>query len=141
MDFGKIFGDLFTRQVQNPGIATFGGAAITPAGGPLSQGFNRVFNDPFANQPIFEEVKARQAGRATPGTLANPNAAGAGWLSSMGNKLGIVLPEKKAEKNYESCLTYMKGYYGKNVVMTGATGGIGSKVAKRLLKAGRYCEC
>jgi len=33
-------------------------------------------------------------------------------------------------------LTYLKGYQGKNVIMTGGTGGIGSKVAKKLLKAG-----
>jgi len=31
----------------------------------------------------------------------------------------------------------MNYYAGKNVIMTGATGGIGSKVAKKLLKAGK----
>lgn len=30
----------------------------------------------------------------------------------------------------------MKHFEGKNVILTGATGGIGSKVAKKLLKAG-----
>ena len=30
----------------------------------------------------------------------------------------------------------MKCFEGKSVIMTGATGGIGSKVAKKLLKAG-----
>jgi len=33
-------------------------------------------------------------------------------------------------------LTYKKSYNGKNVIMTGGTGGIGSKVAKKLLKSG-----
>lgn len=31
----------------------------------------------------------------------------------------------------------MQSFQGKNVIMTGATGGIGSKVAKKLLKAGK----
>jgi NAD(P)-dependent dehydrogenase (short-subunit alcohol dehydrogenase family) len=35
-------------------------------------------------------------------------------------------------------LTYSKGFAGKKFIMTGATGGIGAKVAKRLLKAGKY---
>lgn len=31
----------------------------------------------------------------------------------------------------------MKFYSGKNVILTGATGGVGSKVAKKLIKAGK----
>lgn len=58
MDFGKLFGDLFNPpQPLNSG-ATFGGRT-SALNGPISQGFNRVFNDPFANQQMFEEVKAR----------------------------------------------------------------------------------
>ena len=34
-------------------------------------------------------------------------------------------------------MTYMKFYSGKNVILTGATGGVGSKVAKKLIKAGK----
>lgn len=33
-------------------------------------------------------------------------------------------------------MTYTKSFAGKNVIMTGATGGIGSKVARKLLKSG-----
>lgn len=33
-------------------------------------------------------------------------------------------------------MTYMRFYSGKNVILTGATGGVGSKVAKKLIKAG-----
>jgi NAD(P)-dependent dehydrogenase (short-subunit alcohol dehydrogenase family) len=32
----------------------------------------------------------------------------------------------------------MNTFMGKNVLMTGATGGIGSKVAKKLIKAGIF---
>jgi len=73
----------------------------------------------------------------TPGTLANPGAAGAGFLSRLGNGLGLV-GEAKQNKPYQTNLTYMKSYQGKSIIMTGATGGIGSKVAKRLMKAGMY---
>jgi len=31
----------------------------------------------------------------------------------------------------------MQTYHGKNVIITGGTGAIGSKVAKKLLKAGK----
>ena len=55
----------------------------------------------------------------------------------MGNNLGIAPAMPKVEKNYETCLTYMKHFEGKSVVMTGGTGGIGAKVAKKLLKAGK----
>ena len=43
---------------------------------------------------------------------------------------------QKQPKNYTSQMTHMKCYQGKNVILTGGTGGIGSKVLKRLLKAG-----
>ena len=33
-------------------------------------------------------------------------------------------------------LKYMESYLGKNCIVTGATGAVGSKVAKKLLKAG-----
>ena len=81
-------------------------------------------------------MKARQAGATTPGTLANPGAAGAGFLSRLGNGLGIAANSTKTDKTHSTQLTYMKHFEGKSVVMTGATGGIGSKVAKKLLKAG-----
>ena len=42
----------------------------------------------------------------------------------------------KKEKNTTTQMTHMKSYQGKGVIMTGATGGIGSKVAKKLIKAG-----
>ena len=51
---------------------------------------------------------------------------------------GGFLSGGKDAKNYSTCLTYMKSFEGKNVVMTGATGGIGSIVAKKLLKAGNF---
>lgn len=86
---------------------------------------------------MFEEVKARQ-GATTPGTLANPGAAGAGWLQKIGNNLGLALPvQTKFDKTTETSLTYMKDFHGKSVLMTGATGGIGAKVAKKLMKAGK----
>ena len=44
---------------------------------------------------------------------------------------------EKEVKNYTTCLTHMKSFQGKNIIMTGATGGIGSKVCKKLLKAGK----
>ena len=34
-------------------------------------------------------------------------------------------------------MSHMESYRGKSVIMTGGTGGIGSKVLKRLLKAGK----
>jgi hypothetical protein len=43
---------------------------------------------------------------------------------------------QKVEKQYETSLDHMKWFEGKSVIMTGATGAIGSKVAKKLLKAG-----
>jgi FlaA1/EpsC-like NDP-sugar epimerase len=46
----------------------------------------------------------------------------------------------KAEKTFETSLTYMKSFEGKSVVLTGGTGGIGSKVAKKLLKAGKHLD-
>lgn len=73
----------------------------------------------------------------TPGTLANPGAAGAGLLSRIGNGLGLV-GETKIDKPYQTNLTYLKSYQGKSIIITGATGGIGSKVAKRLMKAGMF---
>lgn len=141
MDFGKLLGDFFMRpQVPTANQeGTFAKASVLD--GPISQGFNRVFNDPFANQQKFNEIKARQERATTPGTLANPGAAGAGWISRIGNNLGIaqgiaqVMP--KAEKTFETSLTYMKSFEGKSIVLTGGTGGIGSKVAKKLLKAGK----
>ncbi len=50
MDFSKLFGDIFNPP-QNPlndkaNPNTFGGRT-SALGGPISQGFNRVFNDPF----------------------------------------------------------------------------------------------
>jgi 3-oxoacyl-ACP reductase-like protein len=85
---------------------------------------------------MFEEIKARQ-GATTPGTLPNPGAAGTGILSRLGNSLGIAPPiATKFDKGTETCLTYMKDFKDKRVIMTGATGGIGAKVAKKLLKAG-----
>lgn len=94
MDFGKIFADLFNRpQPLGGNEATFG-TRPAPAGGilngPITEGFNRVFNDPFANQAMLNDIKARQAATPTPGTLANPGAAGAGWISRIGNGLGIA---------------------------------------------------
>jgi NAD(P)-dependent dehydrogenase (short-subunit alcohol dehydrogenase family) len=37
-------------------------------------------------------------------------------------------------------MTYQKDFNGKNVIMTGATGGIGSAVAKKLLKNGKISQ-
>lgn len=85
---------------------------------------------------MFDEIKARQ-GATTPGTLPNPGAAGTGILSRLGNSLGIAPPiATKFDKSTETCLTYMKDFKDKRIIMTGATGGIGAKVAKKLLKAG-----
>jgi hypothetical protein len=57
MDFGKIFGELFSRpQAQGGNEATFGTKPVTAGGllnGPITEGFNRVFNDPFANQAML----------------------------------------------------------------------------------------
>jgi hypothetical protein len=57
MDFGKIFGELFNRpQAQGGNEATFGTKPVTAGGllnGPITEGFNRVFNDPFANQAML----------------------------------------------------------------------------------------
>lgn len=84
----------------------------------------------------FEEVKAKQGGTTGGGNTTLGGVAG-GWLSRIGGGFGggSTVPEKEV-KNYTTCLTYMKSFEGKNVIMTGATGGIGSKVAKKLLKAG-----
>lgn len=43
----------------------------------------------------------------------------------------------KKPKDYVSQMSHMESYRGKSVIMTGGTGGIGSKVLKRLLKAGK----
>lgn len=39
-------------------------------------------------------------------------------------------------KDYETALTFDGFFAGKNVIMTGATGGIGSQVARRLTQDG-----
>lgn len=41
-------------------------------------------------------------------------------------------------KDFESALTYDSYFAGKNVIMTGATGGIGSQVLRRLTSDGIY---
>lgn len=48
------------------------------------------------------------------------------------------MQDEKEPKTHLSCLDYMNSFKGKNIIMTGATGGIGSKVAKKLLKAGNF---
>ncbi len=94
----------------------------------------RAQNDPLANQQKFEEVKAKQ------GPGAQGIAAAGQWFSKIGTGFtgipGFGGGAQKEEKNYTTCMTYMNSFQGKAVVMTGATGGIGSKVAKKLLKAG-----
>lgn len=66
-------------------------------------------------------------------------AAGS-WLSKniggLGN-FGFGSQAEKEVKNYTTCMSHMKSFQGKSFIMTGATGGIGSKVAKKLLKAGK----
>jgi aspartate-semialdehyde dehydrogenase len=56
------------------------------------------------------------------------------------NKLGFGegAAAAKKEKNYTTCLKHMETFRGKNVIMTGATGAVGEKVAKKLIKAGIY---
>ena len=52
MDFGKFFGDLFNDQMKGPvpqHNPAMQGQRITPGDLPQSQGFNRTYNDPFAN--------------------------------------------------------------------------------------------
>src|SRR5687768_7444588 len=82
--------------------------------------------NPALAQQKLEEVKFKQTG--------------GGWCSNIGKGIGGAftggVPEKEI-KNYQTCLTYMKSFNGKRVIMTGATGGIGSKVAKKLIKAGK----
>ena len=91
-------------------------------------------NDPAANQKQFEEVKQKQSGIGS---------AAAGFFSKVGGGLGgftgfgFGAQAEKREKSFTTCLTHMKTFQGKSVIMTGATGGIGSKVAKKLLKAGK----
>jgi FlaA1/EpsC-like NDP-sugar epimerase len=51
--------------------------------------------------------------------------------------LGNGNQAQKEEKPYQTCLDHMKFYQGKNVIITGGTGAIGSKVVKKLLKAGK----
>lgn len=61
-----------------------------------------------------------------------------GIIGKIGNTFGGGAPviQDQEVKNYTSALTYMNTFQGKNIIMTGATGAIGSKVAKKLLKAG-----
>jgi len=62
-------------------------------------------------------------------------SAGAGWFGGLGfNK---SKGPQKASKSFETSLTYSNYFAGKNVIMTGATGGIGSKVARKLVKYGK----
>ena len=101
----------------------------------MTSGMSRAQNDPGANQQKFEEVKAKQGG----GAAGGPGIAGQ-WFSKIGGNFGgfpgFGGAVEKEEKNYTTCLTYMNSFQGKTVIMTGGTGGIGSKVAKKLLKAG-----
>ena len=96
---------------------------------PKSQGFPKAYNDPAQNQQRFEEVKAKQSVSGTAGQ----------WFSKIGGGLGFG-PTQKESKNYTTCLTYMKYFEGKHVIMTGATGGLGAKVARKLLKAGNTID-
>lgn len=81
-------------------------------------------------------------------TAGGPQTAaagsGGGWFANLGKGFGTgVLSSggpQKEDKAYKTCLTYMKSFQGKRVIMTGGTGGIGSKVAKKLLKAGKEFE-
>ncbi len=136
----NFFADMFrpTTSQQNP---TPGAPGMD---GPKSQGMNRGVNDPASNQGKFEEVKARQGAPVQ----GNQNAfGGAGnWLqknlggfggSNILSYAGQGTGGENLPKNYTTCLTYMNHFQGKSVIITGATGGIGSKVAKRLLKAGK----
>ncbi len=45
-------------------------------------------------------------------------------------------PTTQPKKKYKESQPYMQQYAGKNVIVTGATGDIGSKVARKLKKAG-----
>ena len=63
------------------------------------------------------------------------------WLKQIGFGPGLTSAfgfssQRKEEKTYTSCLKYPKFFEGKNVLVTGATGGIGAKVTKKLLKYG-----
>ena len=97
---------------------------------------------------MFEEVKARQNAPtplqqtplgATSGAAALLSRIGLGGI--VGGGQPASLPGQIVEKSYSSCLTHMQTYQGKNVIITGGTGTIGSKVAKKLLKAGNYWVC
>ena len=53
---------------------------------------------------------------------------------------GKVKASEKKKKDYVTSLTYANSFSGKNVIMTGATGGIGSKVARKLVKNGKFID-
>ena len=64
-----------------------------------------------------------------------------GGFSAPTNLLGFGSgAQDKLPKNYTTQMTYMSTFKDKSVIMTGATGGIGSKVAKRLIKAGKSSQ-
>ena len=77
----------------------------------------------------------------TPGIVvgSGPNNAtnvNSNVFQRLANTVGLTGPVQKVEKPYQTCLTFGSFYEGKHVILTGATGGIGCKVAKKLLKAG-----
>lgn len=79
---------------------------------------------------MFEEVKAKQAAG---------NASGGGtWLQNIGKGFGYGgAAAEQQPKNFTSSLTHLKDFRGQKVIITGATGGIGAQVARKLLKNGK----
>ncbi len=111
----NFFNNLITnRDGQTPGGAGTAGGPSAAAGG-----------------------RPREEAKGGPGATGG---AGPGWLSGLGqgiSNMQSAFQKQDAAKDYKTSMTFMRSFEGKRVILTGGTGGIGSKVTKKLIKAGK----
>lgn len=57
-----------------------------------------------------------------------------GILGGQNNLAGVPIREEKPEMAYKPCLNFLQKFKNRNVLVTGATGGVGAKVAQLLME-------
>lgn len=75
--------------------------------------------------------------KSEPQEPINPTPGVRGVLSVIGSVFGDSTSGQATDdyfKSFEPSLQFMKKFAGKNILITGATGGIGSQVVRKLIK-------